>query len=117
MKDGLYSGRGKYLYSNGSVYDGYWNRGKRKTLNIDEVIKRCVVMEMDSDAVLYEGERRSHWKEKYPNMARCKLIDVDYKVLTHSLLLTYSYSLTFTHSLLLSHFYSLTHIYLLTHTY
>ncbi len=94
MKDGLYSGRGKYLYSNGSVYDGYWSRGKRKTLNIDEVIKRCVVTEMDSDAVLYEGEWRSHWKEKYPNMARCKLIDVDNKVLTHPCLLTHSYLLT-----------------------
>lgn len=89
MKDGLYSGRGKYFYSNGNVYDGYWSRGKRKTFTIDELIKRCIVMELDSDVVLFEGEWRSHWRQKYPNTVRCKLIDMDNKVVLRAYLLTH----------------------------
>ncbi len=94
MKDGVYSGRGTYIYSNGTVYDGYWSQGKRKTVDIVDVIKRCVLTDMSSDAVLYEGSWSHHWHGQFPQTMRCKLIDIDNKVSTH-----YCIPYSLTHSL------------------
>ena len=75
----MYSGRGTYIYSNGNKYDGYWSRGKRKTIDMIDVIKKCILMDMSSN-VVYEGNWSNHWCGELPQTIQCKLIDIDDKV-------------------------------------
>ena len=87
-KEGAYSGRGKYIYSNGNIYDGYWSRGKRKTVDIIDTIKKCIITEMKSNTILYKGSWSNHWRVAYQGNVRCKLLDIDNKV-------TYYYSIPY----------------------
>ncbi len=80
IREGAYSGRGKYLYSNGNIYDGYWSRGKRKTVDVTDTIKKCIISEMMSERVLYEGVWSNYWRKEYQGNVRCTLIDLDNKV-------------------------------------
>ena len=85
MKDGKYSGRGKYTYFNGNTYDGYWSNSKRVTVEVHNIFKQCTITDGTDVTKTKLVKSWSEWSEWLKNdskpSASIEVTDIDEKIL------------------------------------